>query len=102
MSIWPALTVGPSLLRSAAMPLIAMVAQNLRVLRLERKLSQPKPAGKAGLSTYYISRLDLDLERGKERPKLRTLGALVNALGVAAADLLSAGTIERTNPAGRA
>ena len=84
------LTVGhgtrPSAPRVLAsrMTLGQRVAQNLRAMRLQRKLAQESLAEKAGLSVSYISML----ERGQRSPPLDTLEALAKALGVSPIALL--------------
>ena len=60
------------------------VAQNLRAMRLQRKLAQESLAEKAGLSVSYISML----ERGQRSPPLDTLEGLAKALGVSPLALL--------------
>ena len=66
------------------MTLGQLVAQNLRAMRLQKKLSQESLAQKAGLSVSYISML----ERGQRSPPLDTLEALAKALGVSPIALL--------------
>ena len=66
------------------MTLGQLVAQNLRAMRLQRKLSQESLAGKAGLSVSYVSML----ERGQRSPPLDTLEGLAKALGVSPLALL--------------
>ena len=61
-----------------------IVAQNLRIVRAQRKLSQGAMARKAGVSISYISML----ERGQRTPPLDTLEALAKALGVSPMYLL--------------
>lgn len=58
---------------------------NLKMRRLDRKLSQEALAAKAGLSVSYISML----ERGQRSPSLGTLEALAGALGVSPVGLLA-------------
>ena len=59
-------------------------ANNLKVERLRRKLSQEALANKAGLSVSYISML----ERGQRTPPLDTLESIAKALSVTASALL--------------
>ena len=55
----------------------ALVARNLRRLRVKRSLSQEALAGEAGIDRTYVSRL----ERGLENPTIAILEQLANALG---------------------
>ena len=66
------------------MSLTTIVAQNLRAMRAQRKLSQQSVASKAGLSVSYVSML----ERGERTPPLETLEAVAKALSVSPLDLL--------------
>ena len=66
------------------MTLGQLVSQNLRLARLQRKLSQETLAGKAGISVSYVSML----EREQRSPPLETLEALAKALGVPPLSLL--------------
>jgi len=68
-----------------------IVAQNLRIVRAQRKLSQDAVARKAGVSISYISML----ERGQRTPPLETLETLAKALGVSPLYLLQELTTER-------
>jgi len=54
----------------------ALVARNLRRLRVERNLSQEALAADASIDRTYVSRL----ERGLENPTVATLEQLANAL----------------------
>jgi transcriptional regulator with XRE-family HTH domain len=54
----------------------ALVARNLRRLRVERNLSQEALAGDAGIDRTYVSRL----ERGLENPTVALLEQLSDAL----------------------
>ncbi len=72
------------MLRSGAMTLSNIVAQNLRAVRAKQKLSQQAVAKKAKVSVSYISML----ERGERMPPLETLEVLAKALGVAPLYLL--------------
>lgn len=66
------------------MPLEKIVTENLRTLRVQRKLSQEMLAQKAGISVSYVSML----ERGQRTPPLDTLETLARALGVTPVSLL--------------
>jgi transcriptional regulator with XRE-family HTH domain len=55
----------------------ALVARNLRRLRVRRGLSQEALAVDAGVDRTYVSRL----ERGLENPTIAVLGRLATALG---------------------
>ena len=54
----------------------ALVARNLRRLRVERSLSQEAFAGDAGIDRTYVSRL----ERGLENPTVAVLEQIADAL----------------------
>lgn len=58
--------------------------QPLRALRLKRLLSVHRLAEAAGVSNRTV----LDIEHGKVRPQLRTIGRLSEALGVTPTDVL--------------
>jgi transcriptional regulator with XRE-family HTH domain len=64
----------------------ALVAWNLRRLRVRRGLSQEALAVDAGVDRSYVGRI----ERGVENPTVETLDRLAVALEVAAAELLLA------------
>ena len=55
----------------------ALVARNLRRLRVEHGLSQEALSGDAGIDRTYVSRL----ERGLENPTVGILEQLADALG---------------------
>ena len=55
----------------------ALVARNLRRLRVEHGLSQEALSGDAGIDRTYVSRL----ERGLENPTVALLEQLADALG---------------------
>jgi transcriptional regulator with XRE-family HTH domain len=55
----------------------ALVARNLRRLRVQRGLSQEHLAVDAGIDRTYVSRL----ERGLENPTVTVLEQLADALG---------------------
>lgn len=54
----------------------ALVARNLRKLRVKQKLSQENLAVDAGIDRTYVSRL----ERGMENPTIAVLERLADAL----------------------
>jgi len=54
----------------------ALVARNLRRLRVERSLSQEALAADAGIDRTYVSRL----ERGLENPTVAVLEQIADAL----------------------
>lgn len=62
----------------------AIVAWNLRRLRVKRDLSQEALAVDAGVDRSYVGRI----ERGVENPTVETLDRLAKALEVPAAELL--------------
>jgi transcriptional regulator with XRE-family HTH domain len=64
----------------------ALVAWNLRRLRVKRALSQEALAVDAGVDRSYVGRI----ERGVENPTVETLDRLATALEVAVAELLLA------------
>lgn len=66
------------------MKAIALVAWNLRRLRVKRALSQEALAVDAGVDRSYVGRI----ERGVENPTVETLDRLAKALEVPAAELL--------------
>lgn len=66
------------------MALGQIVAENLRAVRKDQKLSQEVVAKKARVSVSYVSML----ERGERSPPLDTLEALARALGVSPLYLL--------------
>lgn len=68
----------------------------LRMWRLERLLSVARLAKAAGVSNRTV----LDIEHGKVRPKLRTIGRLSVALGVAPADVSEFAAVIRPGEAG--
>jgi transcriptional regulator with XRE-family HTH domain len=66
------------------MKVAALVAWNLRRLRVERGLSQEALATDVGVGSSYVSRL----ERGLENPTIATLERLAKALNAEAWELL--------------
>jgi len=79
------------------MTLANIVAQNLRAVRAQQKLSQQVVAKKARVSVSYVSML----ERGQRTPPLETLEVLAKALGVSPLYLLQELSTERARPRGR-
>ncbi len=63
----------------------ALVAWNVRKLRVKRGLSQEALAVDAGVDRSYVGRI----ERGVENPTAETLERLAGALDVPVADLLA-------------
>lgn len=63
----------------------ARVGQNLRELRLSRRLSQEALADVAAVHQTYLS----DLENGKRNPSVLVLERLATALGVDVAALFA-------------
>lgn len=60
------------------------LANNLRRLRLEKKLSQEAFADVVGIHRTYVS----DLERAARNPTIKLVDAVAMALGVSASELL--------------
>lgn len=73
------------------MTLVRIVAENLRTIRAQKKLSQQAVAKKAKVSVSYISML----ERGERTPPLETLEALAKALDVSPVYLLQELSVDR-------
>ncbi|MBS1823158.1 MAG: helix-turn-helix domain-containing protein [Acidobacteria bacterium] len=69
-----------------------IVAQNVRALRLARKLSQEKLAEHSGLHRTYVG----SIERAERNISLENIDRLAAALGVAAVDLLAESSIDKT------
>ena len=63
---------------------LARLGLRLRVLRVERHLTQDQLADRAGLHRTYVSRL----ERGQHNVTVLILGRLAGALGVQCQELL--------------
>ena len=63
----------------------ALVARNLRRLRVGRGLSQENLAADAGIDRTYVSRL----ERGLKNPTIAILEQLADALGAPIVELLA-------------
>ena len=79
------------------MTLEQAVAQNLRAVRMQRKLSQERVAQKAGISVSYVSML----ERGERSPPLETLECIAKALGVPPLSLLEGASRPKPSRAAR-
>ncbi len=79
------------------MTLEQAVAQNLRAVRMQRKLSQERVAKKAGISVSYVSML----ERGERSPPLETLESIAKALGVPPLALLEGHPRQKPSRTGR-
>lgn len=79
------------------MTLSNIVAQNLRAVRAQQKLSQEAVAKKARVSVSYVSML----ERGERTPPLETLEVLAKALGVSPLYLLQELSSHRPRRRGR-
>ena len=62
-----------------------IVGQNVRRLRVERKLTQEQLAHEAEIDLTYLG----GIERGRRNPSVSVLGRLAGCLGVRPADLLS-------------
>lgn len=73
----------------------ALVARNIRRLRVRRGLSQEALAFDAGLDRTYISRL----ERGLENPTVATLERLAEAVQARIVDLFGTPRPSETAPA---
>jgi transcriptional regulator with XRE-family HTH domain len=72
----------------------AIVAWNLRRLRVRRALSQEALAVDAGVDRSYVGRI----ERGDENPTVETLDRLAKALEVPAAELLAVPKLNEKPP----
>ena len=70
--------------RTSPLTLVQIVAENLRAVRKDEKLSQDVLARKARISVSYVSML----ERGERTPPLDTLETLAKALRVSPLYLL--------------
>ena len=60
------------------------LGDRVRILRLNKSMTQEELAEKSGLSTKYIG----ELERGQSNPTLTTIEKIATALGVEMADPL--------------
>jgi transcriptional regulator with XRE-family HTH domain len=60
------------------------IAKNLKIARLQKRLTQDEVASKAGVSTNYYARL----ERAELKPSVEYLEKIVKALGVKSSDIL--------------
>ncbi len=74
-------------LRQPSHALIQILAQNVRSLRLEKRLSQEELAEICGLHRTYIG----SVERGERNVTLSTLELLSSGLGIGVPELLSKG-----------
>src|SRR6266511_4411496 len=89
---WPrVLDEGQARATVERMSLTNIVAQNLRAVRAQQKLSQQAVAKKARVSISYVSML----ERGERTPPLNTLETLAKALDVSPLYLLQELSTER-------
>ncbi len=84
------------MLRSSDMTLTNIVAQNLRAVRAQQKMSQEAVAKKARVSVSYVSML----ERGQRTPPLETLEMLAKALDVSPMYLLQELSADRPRSRG--
>ncbi len=84
------------MLRSSDMTLSNIVAQNLRAVRAQQKMSQEAVAKKARVSVSYVSML----ERGQRTPPLETLEMLAKALDVSPMYLLQELSADRPRSRG--
>lgn len=66
------------------------VGEQLRAERLRQERTLVDVAGRAGISTQYLS----EIERGRKEPSSEILGAVAGALGLRVAEL--AGRVSRT------
>ncbi len=64
---------------------VSAFGAHIRMLRLERGLSQEEVAHRAGVHVTYLS----GIERGRRNPSLMNLRRIAGALGVAVAELFS-------------
>jgi len=78
------------------MTLSNIVAQNLRAVRAQQKMSQEAVAKKARVSVSYVSML----ERGQRTPPLETLEMLAKALDVSPMYLLQELSADRPRSRG--
>ena len=60
------------------------IAKNLKIARLQKRLTQDEVASKAGVSTNYYARL----ERAELKPSVEYLEKIVKALGIKSSDIL--------------
>ncbi len=84
------------MLRSSDMTLSNIVAQNLRAVRAQQKMSQEAVAKKARVSVSYVSML----EGGQRTPPLETLEMLAKALDVSPMYLLQELSADRPRSRG--
>ncbi len=62
-----------------------IVGENVRRLRIERKLTQEQLAHDAGIDLTYMG----GIERGRRNPSVDVIGRIANSLGCHPADLFS-------------
>jgi transcriptional regulator with XRE-family HTH domain len=79
------------------MALADIVARNIRLVRVQQKLSQQALAKKARISVSYVSML----ERGMRVPPLDTLEVVAKALGVAPIYMCQELSAPRTGRSGK-
>ena len=60
------------------------LGRRLRLLRVERAMSQEEMCARAGITQAYLSRI----ENGRAEPKLAVLAALAHALRIKLCDLV--------------
>lgn len=77
--------MSPAKLRKPSRPLIRTLAENIRRIRYERRLSQEELADICGLHRTYVG----SVERGERNVTLSSLELLAKALGVSVVDLLT-------------
>lgn len=65
-----------------------IVGQNVRRLRVERKLTQEQLAHETEIDLTYLG----GIERGRRNPSVAVLGKIARTLGVHPRDLLSDGS----------
>ena len=75
----------PTKLRTPSQALICILAENIRRLRCEQKLSQEELADNCGLHRTYVG----SVERGERNVTLSSLELFAKALNVSVVDLLA-------------
>ena len=75
----------PTKLRTPSQALICILAENIRRLRCEQRLSQGKLADNCGLHRTYVG----SVERGERNVTLSSLELFAKALNVSVIDLLA-------------
>ena len=68
-----------------------VLADNLRLLRLKRRLSQNVLADEAGVTQALVS----TIERGRANPTLESLERLAQVLGIRVGDFFDEGATEK-------